>query len=603
MSININILSNFNSSGFDKLSRELGRLDTPMEKLGATTRALAPAAIIGLGALAVGATKSVTEANDLAIGLREVVTLTGDTGAAATATFGEFQGLVADLSKEFGIAQSVLTGGLYQALSAGVPKENALAFMQVASTAAIAGVTDVETAVDGLSTIINAFGLDTAEAQAVADSMFAAVKGGKTTFEELSASLFNVGPAAAAAGVSFEEVNAAIATMTAAGVPTAQATTQIRAAMVGLQKPSAELDAIFQGLGYDSAQLAIESEGLGFALDAVKDASGGSNGELQKLLGSVEAVSAVNILAGTGAGKFADELARQSDAAGSVNDAFDEIDKSRVLERQAVAFENMSIAIGNVLIPVMEVLVPLFTGFAEYVGENSVVFTILAGILGALAVAILAVNFALNANPIVKVITLIAALAVGVVLLIDYLVKLYGGWDKLFTDISTWLVGFVLGFKNAINEIAGFFATVFGTIGGIARGALNGALAFVEGYINFIIGGINGLLGAINRVLSAGKAIGINLQIPTIPTLTIPRLAEGGIVMPRPGGVLANIAEGGQAEAVIPLNKMKDFGGKAGNTYNITVNGGVGSGATIGKSIVDAIKAYERSSGAVWQGA
>jgi hypothetical protein len=37
--------------------------------------------------------------------------------------------------------------------------------------------------------------------------------------------------------------------------------------------------------------------------------------------------------------------------------------------------------------------------------------------------------------------------------------------------------------------------------------------------------------------------------------------------------------------------------------YNINVNGGVGSGATIGKSIVDAIKAYERSSGAVWVGA
>ncbi len=39
------------------------------------------------------------------------------------------------------------------------------------------------------------------------------------------------------------------------------------------------------------------------------------------------------------------------------------------------------------------------------------------------------------------------------------------------------------------------------------------------------------------------------------------------------------------------------------NVYNIEVNGGVGSGATIGQAIVDAIKAYERTSGAVWQGA
>jgi hypothetical protein len=39
------------------------------------------------------------------------------------------------------------------------------------------------------------------------------------------------------------------------------------------------------------------------------------------------------------------------------------------------------------------------------------------------------------------------------------------------------------------------------------------------------------------------------------------------------------------------------------NVYNITVTGGVGSGSTIGKAIVDAIKDYERTSGAVWQGA
>ncbi|CAB4154309.1 tape_meas_TP901, phage tail tape measure protein, TP901 family, core region [uncultured Caudovirales phage] len=603
MSININILSNFNSSGFDKLSRELGRLDTPIEKIGAVTRSLAPAAIIGLGALAVGASKSVTEANDLAIGLREVVTLTGDTGDAANATFGEFQSLIADVSNEFGIAQSVLTGGLYQALSAGVPKDNALEFMQVASQAAIAGVTDVETAVDGLSTIINAFGLDTEDAQAVADSMFAAVKGGKTTFEELSASMFNVAPAAAAAGIGFDEVNAAIATMTSAGVPTAQATTQIRAAMVGLQKPSEDLDAIFQDLGYNSAQTAIEEEGLAFALDAVKDASGGSNGKLQELLGSVEAVSAVNILAGTGAEKFASELERQSDAAGSVQDAFDEIDKSRVLERQGVAFENMGIAIGNILLPAMEFLLPILTGFTDWASENAGVVVVLAGVFAALATAILLVNFAMNANPIVKIITGIALLIAAVVLLVDWLVDLYGGWDKLFTDLGKWIKGFSIAFEKALFEIGQFFGELFGAIGAIAKGALNGILAFVEGYINFIIGGINGLIGLINTVLGAGKAIGINLQIGTIPKVTIPRLAEGGIVMPRPGGVLANIAEGGQAEAVIPLNKMKDFGGGTTNNYTINVNGGVGSGATIGKSIVDAIKAYERSSGAVWQGA
>ena len=65
MSININILSNFNGTGFDKLTRELDRLNTPMEKIAAVSRTLAPAAQIGLVALAglsVGAIRAAEEA-------------------------------------------------------------------------------------------------------------------------------------------------------------------------------------------------------------------------------------------------------------------------------------------------------------------------------------------------------------------------------------------------------------------------------------------------------------------------------------------------------------------------------------------------------------
>ena len=37
--------------------------------------------------------------------------------------------------------------------------------------------------------------------------------------------------------------------------------------------------------------------------------------------------------------------------------------------------------------------------------------------------------------------------------------------------------------------------------------------------------------------------------------------------------------------------------------YNVTINGGLDSSASIGKAVVDAIKAYERTSGVVFQGA
>jgi TP901 family phage tail tape measure protein len=607
--IKINILSSFNASGFDKLQRDLKRLDTPMEKLGATTRALAPAATIALGALALGATKSVGAANDLALGLREVVTLTGETGDEATKTFAQMQGLVKDVSSEFAIAQDVLTKGLYQAISAGVPKDNALEFMQVASRAAIAGVTSVDTAVDGLTTTINAFGLDIGQAGKVADSMFAAVKGGKTTFDELSSALFNVAPSAAAAKVSFSEVNAAIATLTASGVPTKVATTQIRAAFVALSKPSKDLTALFNSLGYESGEAAIAQNGLGFAMDAVFKASNGSASQMKLLLGRQEAVNAINVLAGTSAGKFADELERQATAAGSVDDAFNEIDKSRSLEKNKIAFENLSLAIGTILIPIMEAIIPLVTSFAKFADENATVVTILAGVMGVLAAAILAVNFALNANPIVKVITLIAALVTGVLLLINYLVNLAGGWSKLFAGINA-----------GLTAVGAFFRTVFQGIETFMAGIINGLINRFQSFINTVIGGLNGVIGLANAALSAIAAVtggAINIKVPTVPNVKlpklpkkapkkvkIPKLAEGGMVMPRPGGVFANLAEAGQPEVVIPLDRMGQFqNNKPTNVFNITVSGGVGSGATIGKAIVEQIKAYERTSGPVFAGA
>lgn len=336
---------------------------------GASGMVKALAAAGAAAGVAVGAfvAKGVKDAVELETSLREINTLFGLSGKAGADNFKEIQQVVKGVSSEVGIAQKTISEGLYSAISAGIPKENAFTFMQVAAKASIAGVTDVNTAVDGLTTVINAFGLDASQAQAVSDSLFTAVKGGKTTFSELSDSLFNVAPAAAAAGVSFQEVNAAIATLTAGGTPTSVATTQIRAALVGLQKPSKDLDAIFQKLGYTNAQTAIESKGLGFALDAVKTASGGNNGELQKLLGSTEAVSAANVLAGTGAAKFAQEIANQAGAAGATDLAFQEMEKSvgRSWERLKVSVQNAGIEIGQKILPLINDALQGFMGKAD----------------------------------------------------------------------------------------------------------------------------------------------------------------------------------------------------------------------------------------------
>jgi hypothetical protein len=104
--------------------------------------------------------------------------------------------------------------------------------------------------------------------------------------------------------------------------------------------------------------------------------------------------------------------------------------------------------------------------------------------------------------------------------------------------------------------------------------------------------GLNSTL--LQQVISAGPLAGA-------------RLAEA-LVMGGPGGLSAINAGysefGNLAGQIATTGTNSLFGsGTQQNIYNINVDGGVGSGSTIGKAIVDAIKAYERTSGAVWQGA
>jgi hypothetical protein len=164
------------------------------------------------------------------------------------------------------------------------------------------------------------------------------------------------------------------------------------------------------------------------------------------------------------------------------------------------------------------------------------------------------------------------------------------------TTLSAFLTPFAEGFKSVWRDISGF-----------VKGTINGILGFIQGMVNGVVDGVNAVIGALNSIqvtipswvpLFGGNSFSLNL--PRLNRINIPRLAEGGIVMPQPGGVLANLAEAGRPEAVIPLDRLGNMGGNQ-NTYNINVNAGMGANGTeIGRKIVDEIIRYERASGRVF---
>jgi hypothetical protein len=132
---------------------------------------------------------------------------------------------------------------------------------------------------------------------------------------------------------------------------------------------------------------------------------------------------------------------------------------------------------------------------------------------------------------------------------------------------------------------------------------------------------VNSITRNIGKLLEKTKSFASNISQLSGMGLNSALLQQVIQAGPLAGSALASALVGGGGGFIGQLNQAYgEFGDLASgiaatgtrsafdnpsvvNTYNIEVNGGVGSGPTIGKAIVDAIKSYERTSGAVWQGA
>ena len=335
-------------SAKNKMAAGLSAAGASLQKFGQSAKRIGQAlagAFVGFGTAIVGAMK---RAETFRVQIAQIATISSISMAQAGAE-------VRKLSVEFGLAKDELSKGLYDALSAGVPQDNVFEFMRVASKTAKAGAASVAESVDFLTTALNAFKIPASDAGKVADQLFTAVRLGKTTVAELGQSFAVVAPIAAASGVKLNEVLAAVATLTKQGTPTAQAMTQIRAAILAANAT----------LGDGWAQ----TMSLQGAMGALSAQAGGSATEIQKLTGRVEGAMAVIGLTGQNAAMAAGDLEQLSGAAGAMGEAFEKVADVAPMERLKNALDNVVIAVGNVAAAGLDTTVDGWTGsigsFAE----------------------------------------------------------------------------------------------------------------------------------------------------------------------------------------------------------------------------------------------
>ena len=140
---------------------------------------------------------------------------------------------------------------------------------------------------------------------------------------------------------------------------------------------------------------------------------------------------------------------------------------------------------------------------------------------------------------------------------------LLGIWEKVEWIITEFKEKLKEAFTNAKNNTISIFSSMKTKMVDIFKGmwsgmknVINTIINGIEFMVNRVVDGINNMINALNRLSFdfpdwvpqlGGKSFGFS--IPTIPTVSIPRLANGGITT---GSTLANIGEAGM-EAVLPL--------------------------------------------------
>lgn len=218
-----------------------------------------------------------------------------------------------DVTKRYGFAVSDVTKALFNAVSAGVKGADAITFLDEASKLAIAGVTDLKSATMGLTTVMNAYGMEASEASKVSEILFTTQKFGVTTVAELSKSLGVVVPFAAASGIKFEELGAAIAVTTRSGLDAAKSVTALRAAISQMQKPAAQSRDLFVKWGIPIGAAQMKAVGFTETMRRLNLAYKGNPRDIELMFGNVRGLTAIFSIAGDNAQDYNKFLAELND--------------------------------------------------------------------------------------------------------------------------------------------------------------------------------------------------------------------------------------------------------------------------------------------------
>lgn len=456
----------------------LASMGQTMTSAGKTLSAALTVPLVGIG------TASFAAATNFETAFAQLMTIADTSNMSVD----ELKDGVIGLSSELGISASDISEAAYSAISAGQDTADALKFVNSAAKLARGGFTKVSTATDVLTTALNAYGLEADKVTHVSDVLIETQNEGKTTVDELAASMGRVIPTAASVNVGLEDLASQYVALTKNGIGTAEATTYINSMLNELGKSGTTANEMFtQAAGVTFPEYIAAGGSTAEAMGILSAACEATGLKVSDAFGSAEAGKAANVLV-QHASDSTTALENMKNMAGQTETAYNTMsDTTGVkLEEMKTKLENLAITLGDSLIPLVTPLIESITNGITTIAEQ----------WNALDEG--------TQQMIIKVATIAAV--IGPLLII-------GG--KLATGISS-ITTLFAGLGSGIAGLVGKFTSFGGAATTAATGASSAASSFAT------------LAGTALLLVAAGAAVFLIGEAMSVMADAAIRLSEAG---------------------------------------------------------------------------
>ena len=333
-----------NTKGQNLATKIGSAMETAGNKITGLGKAIAPVSAV----LATALTTSTKSASDFQNGMAKMSTL-----------FDTSKTSVSDLSKEFltlsnktGLSASELTEAGYQALSAGQSVDKVGKFVETAGNLAKAGFTSTTTAVDVLTTAMNAYGKSAGSADQIANKLVRTQNLGKTTVDELASAMGKVIPTASSMGVNINNLTSGYVSLTKQGIATAEATTYMNSMFNELGDSGTTLGGVIKEKTGKSFQECMNS-GMSLAdvLQITKQYADENGIAYNELWSSAEAGKAGLAILNGGVDEFNKTVETMASDTDDVGEALEKLETPSVKAHKAInQIKNSGIELGTAFI-------------------------------------------------------------------------------------------------------------------------------------------------------------------------------------------------------------------------------------------------------------